>query len=72
MIRGPVRKELGYCVGVSTAVPVPVVEKIDAEVADQFRRWKKARLLGRPPTRSDVVREILMRWAKWEPPSTAP
>lgn len=70
MARGRVREELGYCTGVSVAVPSAVVALIDAEVEAQRRKWKEAGLLGRPPSRSDVVRKILMDWAGWKP-STA-
>lgn len=67
MARGRVREELGYCTGVSAAIPSAVVALIDAEVAAQRKKWKEAGLLGRPPTRSDVVRKILMDWAGWKP-----
>lgn len=67
MARGPLDDELGYCTGVSAAVPAVVVALIDAEVEQQRVKWKEAGLLGRPPTRSDVVRKILMDWAGWKP-----
>lgn len=57
------RQRLGYCVGISAAVPTFVAEEIGLEV--QRRRARGARgHAGKGPVAGDVVREVLISWAR--------